>query len=520
MKTMLLKQVLWIGGVMLMFAACASSKPTSSTSVKTKASVEEHAPQPQTQADFESWRLLQPKVGPAPGVSIPVFEQAVLPNGLTVIVANRPSLPLVSVSLVLRSGSAVESKNEHGIADFTYEMMLEGAGQKDGVALAEAFADLGSQMHVQTGEDGAAFSAIFLKKNLIPGIELIRSIATQPTFKNEDFLRKQKERFSDLQSLLGRPQYLSSIATASRIYGDAHPYAHAVMGTPKSVETFSLKKLKRFFRQNVVPKNAALVLAGDISLKEAIPLAAETFGAWRSKGNAPENVPRNLPRNLQQGEPSGFSLAMVAKPGMNQTIISVGAVALSVGHPDEWALRVAINAFSGMFASRLNMNLREDKGYTYGARGQLDAMFQGGAAILSTSVRADVTGVSLVEIVKEIDELNRRPLTELEFNSAIENVLKSVSGWFESVSGLGSAAQSIFQRHTPLTRYADMVAAYEALTIEDVHRAAATYLKRESMQVVLVGDPEIINGQLADLSLGKPVLLENLFPVSGARPRQ
>lgn len=499
MKTIVLISIIVFGLI-----SCSSAKPIPTKPMVTNAQPEVAKPQPEAPKDTESWRLMQPKVGPSPDVVIPIFKQATLPNGLTVIVAERSTLPLVSVSLVLRSGSAVESAKEQGLADLTYETMMEGAGKKDGVALAEAFADLGTQMHVQTAEDGAAFKALLLKKNLDAGIELMAEILTKPSFKKDDFARKQKERLSDLQSLLGRPAYLSSIATSTRIFGDTHPYGHPVMGTAESVASFTRKHLKNFYRKNVSPQNTALILAGDITLDEAITIATAKLNSWKHK----TNIAQFTPSSVEKDKLPAFSLAMVAKPGMNQTIISAGSIALPVGHPDEWALRVAISAFGGMFGSRLNMNLREDKGYTYGARGHLDAMFQEGATILSTSVRADVTGASLAEIIAELDKLKSRPLTDLEFHSATENVLKSVSGWFDSVSGLGTAAQSIFLRQVPLTRYADMVAAYQLLTIEDVHRAATTYLDKSFMQVVLVGDPNIIKEQLADLSLGEPVLLE------------
>ncbi|MBN2341833.1 MAG: insulinase family protein [Deltaproteobacteria bacterium] len=475
----------------------ASSKPAVQTSAPETASVPKR--------DTAAWRNNPPQAGPAPEVVIPHFQQASLKNGLTVMVVERGTLPLVSMSLVFKSGSAVEkTTKEQGLADFTYELMMEGAGKKDGVALAAAFADLGTQMNVRTSEDSAAFKTLLLKKNIDAGAQLLAEVISKPTFAKPDFERKQKERIANLQSLMGNPNYLGSISIAGQVYGDAHPYGHPVMGTPKTVEQFTLKQVKAFYKANVQPQNAAFIVAGDITLEDAVALANQHFGTWQRRGSQ-----RN--RNAEPAEPSNnnppnFSIVMVPKPGMNQTIISVGQRAFPVGHADEWALRIAIDAFGGMFGSRLNMNLREDKGYTYGARGQLDAMLQDGAAMFSTSVQADVTGAALMEVIQEFDKLNSRPLADAEFTAAKENVLKSVSGWFESVSGLGNAAQSIFARQLPLTRYADMVTAYEQLTLERVQSAAA-YLNRDSLQVVLVGDPEVIKEQLKSVSLAEPKVL-------------
>ncbi|MBN2715139.1 MAG: insulinase family protein [Deltaproteobacteria bacterium] len=454
--------------------------------------------------DEAAWRQNPPQVGPSPKVVIPLFEQSRLPSGLTVMVVRRPALPLVSMTLALKTGSAAESAaSEYGLADLTFEMMMEGAGNRDGVALAEEFADLGTQMVVRTSEDGAAFKAVLLKKYLGAGMDLLSEILTRPTFKKSDFVRKQKERIADLQSLMGNPNYLSNIATATLVYGDTHPYGHPVMGTLKTVEAFGLKQLKAFYRQHAVPQNAALILTGDVSLDEAVALATEKLGSWKGGKNTPV---KSADVKIAAGM-GPFSIAIVPKPGMNQTIVSAGVKALPAGHPDEWALRVAVDAFGGMFGSRLNMNLREDKGYTYGARGHVDAMFLDGAVMLSTSVQADVTGAALGEILNELDNLKNRPVTAQEFQDATDNVLQSVSGWFDGVAGLGNAAQSIFERRLPLTRYSDMVAAYRQLTIEDVRHAVDLYMRRENFQVILVGDPAVITQQLSSLSLGAPQMI-------------
>jgi zinc protease len=503
MKYRLLSFTLLCSSLCFMSVSCSSAKPATTGPVVVRSEPDTAGDRATDSVHDASWRATPPPVGPAPDVVIPVFEQASLPNGLTVMVVHRATLPLVSVSLVLKSGSAVESASEQGLADLTYEMMLEGTADMDGVALAAAFADLGSRVSVGTAEDGAAFKALLLKKNLEAGLDLMMDILNRPAFKKDDFVRRQKERVSELQSLMGNPQYLSSIVASARVFGEGHPYAHPVMGTAESVAGFKLKQLRRFYRKHVSPENAALVLAGDITLDEATVLATEKFGAWKSRLG--ENSP--VREKIKRESPPAFSVAMVAKPGMNQTIISAGTIGVPVGDNDEWALRIAIDAFSGMFGSRLNMNLREDKAYTYGAKGYLDAMFQDGAVMISTSVQGDVTGAALKEIMAEFDDLKTHPITEDEFHGAQENVLKSVSGWFESVSGLGSAAQTIFQRDLPLSRYSEMVNAYRKLTLEDVRKAADKYLNPSTVQVVLVGDPSQIKTQLSTASFGEPTLV-------------
>jgi zinc protease len=448
--------------------------------------------------ELDSWRTAQPEAGPTPRIVVPEFEKATLDNGLTIIISRRSTLPIASFSFVLKSGSGRESKKKEGLADLTYETMLEGTGKMDGVAVAEAFADLGTKIFAYTTKDGASFQATVLKRHLPASMALMADIIRRPAFRKRDFVRKQKERIADLVHLMGDARYLSQVGIHREIYSDGHPYGHPKMGHRETVEKFNLTDIKRFYKKNVGPEESAIVISGDVNLKDVVALSKEYFGDWNHKPN-----PREVTIPITTGVP--LRVAYFPKIGLNQTVIAFGRQAVRAGSEEEWALRLAVEIFGGMFGSRLNMNLREDKGYTYGARAHLSAGYLDGAIIASTSVRADVTGKALEEAIYELKGITERPITQTEFDIAKNNVLKSVSGWFESVDGLTRAGGRIFTNGLPLDRYEIMLRGYRELSLEHVRRAAGDYLRYSDIKLLLVGDPDIIEKQVPSLNIGEIV---------------
>jgi predicted Zn-dependent peptidase len=197
---------------------------------------------------------------------------------------------------------------------------------------------------------------------------------------------------------------------------------------------------------------------------------------------------------------------MVPKPGLQQTLILVGRPAVRAGDPDEYPLDLANAVFGGLFGSRLNMNLREAKGYTYGARSSVEARRGVGPLIAFSQVRADVTGPALVEVFAELDGLKERPITSEELEGAREGKIRSMPGWFETVGALASAGARLFWLDLPLDHYERLLQGLETATEEEVRRVGGVYLDPALMQVVLVGDPEIIRSQVEPLGLGEIVV--------------
>ena len=443
----------------------------------------------------DAWRAQPPQPGEPAELVTPTFEKKVLENGLTILVSERHDLPLVSVNVAFSAGAAVDPAGRAGLAEVTYETLLEGAGKLDALALDEAFADLGTAPYVSVGQDGAMVGTQVLTRNLDAATALLADIVLAPQFREASFERRKQQQLADLALQVGNPRYLASETFAEVAFGETHPYGKLASGTPATVGKLTLADAKAFWKKHAGPKAAAFIATGDITMEEAEALARKYFGAW--KGTAQPVAKPGPPASTAREH-----ITFVAKPGLNQTMIIMGRPAVEAGNPDEYALELASSIFGGFFGSRLNMNLREARGYTYGARAYVDGRRGVGPLIASSSVRADVTGPALQEFINELQGIEQRPITDEELEQAREGVIRSIPGSFESVSGLAGAAASLFWKDRPLDHYEQMIDALEGLELAAVQAAAEKYFDPAQMHIVLVGDPQVIQQQVEPLGLG------------------
>lgn len=470
-----------------LLAACATPQRTRETEVKEDRGI------------AEEWRKQRPEPAEPVALKIPEFWSTQLDNGVTVIVSERHDLPIVSVDVALRSGTSTDPEGKGGLARLTYQLLLEGAGSRDAAELDRAFADLGTSPSVEASADGGYVGAEFLKENLEAAMELLADVVLRPRFEPASFRHRKEQALSSLAYQVGNPTFLGMEAMAATLFGEDHPYGQPGSGTPESVASLTLDDAKAFWTRAAVPSQAAVIFAGDITREEAVAAAKKWFGEWKGEA-APLGTPR-APALRERNQ-----IVMVPKPGLQQTLILVGRPAIEAGNPDEYALDLANAVFGGMFGSRLNMNLREDKGYTYGARSSLDARRGVGPLIAFSQVRADVTGPALAEFFAELEGLEARPITSEELEGAREGKIRSMPGWFETVGALAAAGARLFQLDLPLNHYEKLLQGLEGSSEEQVREMAKTYLDPSVMQVVLVGDPEIIRTQVEPLGLGEIVV--------------
>lgn len=480
---------------LLTLAACASTGARSSDE-KIRMTLD----------DPEAWRSTQPAPGPIGELVTPTFERFTLDNGLTVLVSQRHDLPLVSIDMAFRAGSAADPDGKEGLAQLTYQLLLEGAGERDAEALDNAFADLGTSIGSSVGQDGALIGTQVLTRNLDAAAALLADVVLRPRLEVSSFQVRKEQLLSNLAYQVGSPGYLAGEAFAATIFGEHHPYGRLGSGTPESVSSLTHADATGFYRGAAGPNGAALILAGDITTEDARALAERFFGKWEGKAK-----PTTAPEAPSLSERT--QVFFVPKEGLAQTLIMVGRPGIHSGHDDEFHLNLASAIFGGFFGSRLNMNLREDKGYTYGARASLDPRLGVGPLTASSSVRADVTGASLAEFFNEFNALKTAPITEKELEAAREGLIRRIPGSFETVGGLASAAANLFFKDLPLDRYQRMVEAYEGATIERVQEVAEAYFDPAKMQIVLVGDPALIQEQVGEMGLGQ---LSERLPVKEA----
>lgn len=443
----------------------------------------------------DAWRAQPPSPGQPPQLVLPRFEKNTLANGLTILVATRHELPLASVGVAFAAGSASDPTGQAGVAELTYQMLAEGAAGKDALALDTAFADLGGGLSVSTNPDGALVGTRVLRRNLEAASALLADVVLKPSFAPRDFDRRRKQTLSDLARRMGEPRFLAQQAFVATVFGPEHPYGHTVGGTPASVERLTLAQSKGFYQKNVGPKAAALVFAGDVTLEQATALAQKHFGTWKGEAALPPVPP--APPVTERAQ-----VVVVPKPGLEQTVVLVGRPGLASSDPHGATLDIASTVFGGFFGSRLNMNLREAKGYTYGARAGSDARLGVGPLTASSAVRADVTGPALQEVVNELKGMKTKPITVRELEEAREGMVRAFPGSFETVEGLAASAASLFFERRPLDEYEAQVKALQGASAVQVQSMAEAFFEPGKVQIVLVGDPERIRSQVGGLGLG------------------
>ncbi|ATB29880.1 M16 family metallopeptidase [Melittangium boletus] len=453
----------------------------------------EAAPSP---SDAEAFRARPPEPGESPALVLPRFERAQLDNGLTVLVSTRRELPLIYVGVSFAVGGAGDPQGKWGLADLTYKTMLEGAAGKDTLALDQAFQNLGVSPGVSVSSDGANLGVRVLSRNADEALALLTEVVRRPTFAAKDFERRKKLQLAELVRALGSPGFLAQQAYLRGVFGPSHPYGHPVSGLPATVEAVTARDVKAFYEAHVGPRTTALVMTGDITLEQAVALAKKSFGDWKGKAVLPP-VPPAPPT------PKRTQVVFVPKPGLDQTVVVLGRPGIAAGNPDEAALELATTVFGGFFGSRLNMNLREDKGYSYGANASSDPRLGVGPLTASSSVRADVTGAALTEFFNELKGLRERPISAKELESAREGLIRGFPGSFESVEGLGASASALFTLRRPLDEFERTVEGLRKATPAEVQRVAEAYLSPDTLQVVLVGDPEAVQKQVEGLGLGQ-----------------
>jgi zinc protease len=317
----------------------------------------------------------------------------------------------------------------------------------------------------------------------------------RPKLQAKDFERRKSQHLADLAQRIGNPRYLAQVAASETIFGKSHPYGHPASGTPETIETISLTDVKGYLAAHNGPKACALVVAGDVTLEQATALAEKHLAGW--KGDAMPSPAPGAPKLAPRSQ-----VVLVPKPGLNQTVVIMGRPGVAAGNPMEAPLELASTVFGGFFGSRLNMNLREAKGYTYGAGAGLDARKGPGPVTASSSVRADVTGPAVQEFYSELKGLKSRPITTGELEPAREGVIRAIPGGFDTVEGLAGTASSIFYKDMPLDRLQQIVAELQKADAASVQSAAESFFEPEYLRIVLVGDPALVREQVAPLNLG------------------
>jgi zinc protease len=446
----------------------------------------------------EAWRRTPPKAGPAPAFTLPGGDAFKLPNGLTVIHHYNPALPLVAAELVVKSGSDANPEGHPGLAGFTAQLLQEGTATRSAPRIADEIAQLGAFLGSDSTADASTVSLLSLRSTFGAALDVMADVVQHPAFPSAEVERQRAARLGELTRQRDDPARVAAVAAAGALYGPRHPYGYGQLGTEPAIRATTRDELAGFWRRHYVPSNAALIVSGAITRDELQALAAARFGAWpRAAATAPDT-----------GQPgaSKARLVIVDKPGAPQTALRVTTLAASRKTPDYPALQVMNAALGGLFSSRINLNLREDKGYSYGVFSGFRYSRTPGPFTIAGSVRTDVTGASVAEIFKEVRGVREQPLPAAELAGARDSQVYSLPGQFETNSGIGASLAETYVFDLPLDYWRSLPDQLRRVTAAQVQGVADRYLRLDQMKVIAVGDRNKILPQLQPLGLGEPEL--------------
>ena len=442
----------------------------------------------------EPWRKQKPQPGVLSAAPLPSAKTFKLANGLTVYLVESHALPVVSAHLQLRSGSAADPVQLPGLAGFTVAMLDEGTHKRDALGIAREIESLGAQMGSSTISDGSSIWVEGLRQNIDKTLDVMSDIVLDPTFPANEIERVRNDRRTAVLQEKDSPVQTALRVTTASLFGSTHPYGHVPLGTEQAIQTIKQDDLVKFYRSSFGPENAALVLAGDITEPEARKLAEKAFGAWKGAGTPipPPPAGTRIPERV----------VIVDKPSAPQTMLLLAQQGVMRSDPDYEKLNVANQILGGLFSSRLNLNLREKHGFTYGAFSAVVERRGVAPIYAGASVRTDVTGRAVEESFKEVNGMLAREVSPDELKLAKESITRSLPALFETSESTVGTIGSLFLFDLPPDYYQSLPARIESMTAGEVFDATKRRLKPDDMLVVAVGDRKQVESQLAKLKLG------------------
>ena len=440
-----------------------------------------------------------PEPGASSPVRFPAIEKSALPNGLNVWTVRHAQIPVVAFCLLIRRGASSDPVGKHGLAAMTADMLDEGSGARSAIEIHEAIARLGTQLETDIGSDGIVAGFTVLARFADRALALLADVVVRPAMRDGDVARVRQLRMHRLTQLRDMPSAIADRAFLSLIYGD-HPYGHSPIGTELALASMTVDDVRAFHGRAICPSVATLIAVGDCEHATMHQLALDAFGAWQGAASDGEPGDPALP------EPPRLSI--VPRPSAPQSELRIGHVAAERNTPDYHALVTANMVLGGQFSSRINLNLREDKGFTYGARTAFEFRRRPGPFVLQVGVQTSATAESIAESIGEIRAMvSTRPITAEELRLAAASLTRGYARNFETADQIARAATQLALYDLPDTYFAEFVPRIEQLTTDEVTAAMARHLHASRLTTVVVGDYDAIRADLGRIGLGDPVVL-------------
>ncbi len=443
-----------------------------------------------------------PEPGPVPKFEVPKVVRKKLSNGLDVLILERHELPVLTFHLTAKGGETLTPRGKEGLAGIAASLLEEGTNAHDSLALAAKLNRLGATTSASADLESCDLAMSVPSPQSAAALDLFAEILTSPAFPEKALERRRTRRLSMLLRLADNANGIASIVFPKLVYGADHPYGRPERGTKTSVPAITREDIVDFYKKVFAPNNSALIIVGDASADEITVRLEKALAGWKPSASAaaiaipaPEKVDRR-----------GF-VYLVDKPAAAQSVLAVGQVGAPRKTPDYFALTILNAVLGGQFSSRINLNLREEKGYTYGARSQFDFLVGPGPFKVQTAVQTAVTKEALFELMKELhDVVGSRPVTDAELEFAKDRAVKSFPVKFETTTAAASALKDVVLYGLSDDYYRTYQAMIERVTKADVAKASKEHLDPDQMTILVVGDRSKIESGLRSLPFVKKIV--------------
>lgn len=435
----------------------------------------------------EPWRYEVANVKYEPkSPQFPIIKKAVLKNGLSIMVMENKKLPIAHLAVVIKGGASQDPSHLAGLTYLSALMLKEG-GSKDLTSLdiAEKLANLGSELTVSVTKNAVSFDVEMLSDKLHDSFNILSAIITTPRLHQEDFVRVKHQHEGLLASKQASPSYLAQVNFMNTIYGENHPYAHPSHGSLKSVGKINHQDIKKYVEE-FNPNQALLIAIGDVSFKEIKHLAKKYLGSWKRKDSQPKKIPD--PKTIKT-----MQTKLISRPDSLQSYLLLGRLGVDQKHEDWPALEVLGNIIAGLPTSRLGMNLREHKGWTYGVQGQMISHLNSGYMMITTSLQAPFGADAIKEIFKELDNMKNTIVSDDELDTAKRRLLDGFLTKYSTLNNIANYMADHFIYDLPLDYEEKHYHNIANLSKEDIQKVARKYLDKNHMSLTLVGDLEALN---------------------------
>jgi zinc protease len=443
----------------------------------------------------ENWREQAPAAGPVRAFEFPAVSEITLANGMRVLHARHGRLPIVSAHVVIDAGAATEPADKGGLAQLAASALHAGTTTRDGGRIAWELERLGVQLKTSADWDALQASITVPVGRTDRALDLLSDVIRNAAFPETEIERMRAEQLAEILQRLKEPRALASDVAGRCVFARDVPYARPLIGSTTSVSALRADDLRNFHSARFTPRNSAIIIVGDIAAADARALAERCFGDWQGERVA-------APEFAVRPRATGTTIFVVDRPGAVQSELRVGHIGVPRGHQDYFTLLVMNTIFGGAFTSRLNMNLRERNGFTYGARSSYAFRRRPGPFLVQTAVGTDVTVRAVEEILRETERLRNEGVRDEEVDNARDYLVGVMPLQMQTTDQLAVALADLFVFELPVDYFANYRARIAAVTTADVRAAARAHLRPDELAIVVVGDARSVRAGLEALGKG------------------